>query len=145
MDAEAPPQTLIYTLGGNPPVEAQLDANSGQFQWPVPVGTAAGDYVFTVVVLDDGDPVKSSSRDFVVMVSVSEPVGITPPSANGDVSLSFATVPGRFYRVEYKAELDQAQWQVLRDRVEATGASLTIQDNVNTSGPKRFYRMVELQ
>ncbi|HXI52750.1 MAG TPA: hypothetical protein VNH84_14645, partial [Candidatus Saccharimonadales bacterium] len=70
----------------------------------------------------------------------------TPPhttitkGGNGQFSLSFDSIPGKTYRVEYKNSLNDAQWSVLKTQV-ATSSTLTVVDDLGGSG-QRFYRVV---
>ena len=59
-------------------------------------------------------------------------------------TIGFQTIPGKTYRVEYKDDLNVAQWQQLNNLdYLAAGPSLTVLDNIS-GHPQRFYRIVQL-
>ena len=65
---------------------------------------------------------------------------------NGNqISISFQTIPGKTYRVEYKDDLNAATWQRLTNQDYAAGpaTSLTVNDDM-TGRSQRFYRIVQL-
>jgi hypothetical protein len=62
---------------------------------------------------------------------------------NGDVVLSWQTIHGKTYRVEYKNDLDEQQWAPLGGDYIASGASLSIVDPVGDIR-QRFYRIQQL-
>jgi hypothetical protein len=63
-------------------------------------------------------------------------------SPNGDLALSWRTINGRTYRVEYKNDLNAPQWTPLGD-YQANGPNLSILDPIGAS-PQRFYRLRQL-
>jgi hypothetical protein len=64
-------------------------------------------------------------------------------SPNGDLALTWRTIPGKSYRVEYRNNLDDPQWIPLGDYL-ANGTALTIFDPIGTR-QQRFYRLRELE
>jgi hypothetical protein len=60
--------------------------------------------------------------------------------ANGRLTLSFPTVPGVAYRLQFKQHLTDAQWQDVAPPTNAAGGTLTLQDNL--TAPQRFYRLL---
>lgn len=147
-DAQVPPQFLSYSLVANPggiptPPGVSIDQVTGLFSWTAPTATTSSTNVFTVHVQDSGTPSLASEQTFRVFVVLAPTSVITPPAANGTLTISFGTVPGKHYRVEAKANLGDPVWTVLADNVPATGPSLSFTDNIST-GPQRFYRIVLL-
>ena len=70
---------------------------------------------------------------------------LSPPllqvvASNGVATLSWSSVPGRTYRVQYKAALTDANWTDVAGDVTATGISSA---KTNAPGDARFYRVVE--
>jgi hypothetical protein len=61
----------------------------------------------------------------------------------GGVVLTWPTIAGRMYRVEYKSDLNDGLWTALGSDYQGTGASLTIVDP-NSTTAQRFYRLREL-
>jgi hypothetical protein len=128
----------------NPPSGAQITALGGFFSWtPTPQQTPSTN-LFTVRATDNGVPFfASATRAFTVIVAPPPQLtGITRPIA-GSLSLTWATIPGKTYRVEYKNDLHPGPWQPLGTDRTATGTSLTIIDNIGNL-PNRFYRITIL-
>jgi hypothetical protein len=142
-DAEAPPQVLSFSLVGPVPEGAALSSNTGAFTWAPTAGQAPSSNYFTVRVSDNGVPSLSASRSFAVFVVLPSTATISPPSANGDLTIGFGTVAGKHYRVDYKDDLGQANWVVLEENLVGTGGILTITVNTGSS-PQRFYRIVQV-
>ena len=61
-------------------------------------------------------------------------------SATG-MQMQFPTKPGKTYRLEYTDDL-KTPWQLLKDNIPGTGASVTIPDPSAQTIPQRFYRLV---
>jgi len=59
----------------------------------------------------------------------------------GFVTISWATVPGKSYRVSYKSSLKDSSWKLLGQTVAATGTITTRSDYATGN---RFYRVQEL-
>ncbi|MDB6121835.1 MAG: hypothetical protein JWQ71_828 [Pedosphaera sp.] len=60
--------------------------------------------------------------------------------SNGKLALSFHTVPGQTYRLQFKNDLADPTWTPLGEPVKATSSALIIQDD--TAQPRRFYNVV---
>jgi regulation of enolase protein 1 (concanavalin A-like superfamily) len=72
------------------------------------------------------------------------PPEITSITLSGSiVSFSFGTTPGQTYRVDYKNDLNEADWTPLGSSQVALGSSISVTDNISAS-PQRFYRAVLL-
>jgi hypothetical protein len=95
-----------------------------------------------VTVADDGGPSLSAMRSFTIVV-LPQPEASIVDAGGGNVAISFDTIPGRTYRVEYKNNLDDGTWLPLAPDTQATGLTLTIQDNIGAQ-PHRFYRIFEV-
>ena len=141
-DAEAPPQTLAYSLDAGAPAGASIGATSGLFTWTPQPDQAPSTNSMTVRVADNGAPPLSASRNFTIIVLLPPKASITHSGA-GQITLSFDTVAGRTYEVRYKDNLADAQWALLNPAVVATGPTLTSVDNINAH-PQRFYRIVQV-
>ena len=87
-DAEAPPQTLTYSLDLGAPVGATLDPVSGWFTWTPLLAQAPGSYPITVRVTDNGVPPLSATETFVVTLSV--PLRITAQPVSRRVTEGFS-------------------------------------------------------
>ena len=82
----------------------------------------------------------SDAKTFRVVVAQRPQVTSIEPTANG-YAITFVTIPGRTYRVEYKDSLDDPSWLPLDADVVATADSLVVNDDLGTS-PQRFYRIL---
>ena len=56
------------------------------------------------------------------------------------VQLTFASAPGRNYRIEYKNNLSSLGWTALRD-LTGTGSLLSLQDSLPAGTLLRFYHL----
>jgi hypothetical protein len=140
-DAEAPPQTLSFSLEGNIPSGAMISAASGLFTWTPTTQQTPGTNAITVRVTDSGVPPMSAARSFTVFVAGPPRIsGITPP-LNGIVTLTLPAITGKTYRVEYKNNLNDSTWTPLGGNRLATSATLTIDDNISGQ-PQRFYSVL---
>jgi hypothetical protein len=131
-------QTRTFSLDPGFPPGAMIHAASGQFIWNTPPTQTPGDNAITVRVTDNGLPPASATQTFVVTVAPPASVNI----AGNTVSLSFPTVPGRTYRIEYKNDLNAATWTLLLTAV-AGGSTLPASDTLGAT-PQRFYRIEQL-
>ncbi|MCX8157626.1 MAG: lamin tail domain-containing protein, partial [Verrucomicrobiae bacterium] len=59
------------------------------------------------------------------------------------INLGFQTTAGKRYQVQYKNRLNDTLWLNFGGPQTATGATLTVQDNILTQ-PSRFYRVIEV-
>src|SRR4030095_4574251 len=114
---------------------------TGAFSWTPAANQAPSTNNITVRVADNGLPVLSDTKAFVVTV-VLPPQASISQSGNA-VTIAFDTVAGRTYRVEYKNQLNDPTWIQLAQPVVAAGPSLTVNDSTNASA-QRFYRIVQL-
>jgi YD repeat-containing protein len=65
----------------------------------------------------------------------------TPTSSGGQVTVTWQSVTGKTYALEYKDQLDDANWMRVTGEVTAQGATASKVDSSST-GPTRFYRVV---
>jgi hypothetical protein len=134
-------QTLSYTIVSGAPTGATLDANSGLFTWNSAFAWTASTNQVTVRVTDNGVPPLSDDETFTL-------IGLPPAptlAINGNqISIGFQTIPGKTYRVEYKDDLNAAEWTRLNNQdYTAVAGSLTVTDTL-TGSPQRFYRIAQL-
>ena len=143
MDAEAPPQNLTFSLDPDAPAGATINSANGLFSWRPTAAQSPGTNHITIRVTDDGMPPMSATTTFTVRVAPRPQVTGVAPMANGGYAISFATVSGKTYRVEYKNALEESNWQQLDADLVATGESLTVEDDLAGSS-QRFYRILVL-
>jgi hypothetical protein len=92
----------------------------------------------TVRVQDNGTPPLDDSEIIAVIVSL--PPGFTAAHRNGNaLELTWATHPGKTYRVESTDNLAPPDWQPLGSDLPAVGETLSITNTIG--GPQRFYRI----
>ena len=138
-DPDQPAQMMTFALDTGALLGATLDAATGQFSW-TPTALNQGSNHFILRVTDSWSPPGTATRNLTVTVLPPLQANI---SRNGSVvDISFPTISGRTYRVEYKASLTDSSWTPLGSDVVASASSQIRQDNV---GPdtQRFYRVVQ--
>ena len=137
------PTVLNYTLINSPP-GAAIDGN-GIITWQ-PGGTnGPGPVVFTTVATDNGLPPLCATNSFTVTV-----IGpVAPPTIrslnlqNDRLMISWDSVPGQSYRLQYCDSLSSTNWVDVTPDVTAAGTVLTI-TNALGSSPSRFFRLLLL-
>ncbi len=139
-DVDEPPQHLRYTLDPGAPVGAALNPDSGLFAWRPSPDQAPSTNWITVRVTDDGAPPLGTTATFCVRVALRPQITSALPGPTATV-LTFSTLPGRLYRVEYKDWLQEPVWHVLASESVATAETLTLTDS-SAAVPQRFYRVV---
>ncbi len=142
-DPDLPAQTLTYSIVGSAPTGAVVNATSGAFTWAPSAAQTPSTNVFTLRVTDSGTPALSASRTFRVVVGVGFRVSNIARQSNGDVTFSIGSTVGKTYRVEYKDDLNAANWLPLGGDRVAASASLDIIDTT-ASNVRRFYRVIQV-
>ncbi|HUL51167.1 MAG TPA: lamin tail domain-containing protein, partial [Candidatus Nitrosotalea sp.] len=142
-DAEAPPQNLTFSLDPGAPTGATINPANGLFSWRPGPAQSPSTNLITVRVTDDGSPPMTASTSFTVQVAPRPQVTSITSDTNGGYAISFVTVPGKTYRVEFKDSLEDSVWQAIGADVVATGGTLTVSDDPSSS-PQRFYRITVL-
>jgi hypothetical protein len=85
----------------------------------------------------------SASRTFRVVVGVGFRVSNIARQPNGDVTFRIGSTVGKTYRVEYKDDLNAANWLPLGGDRVAASASLDIVDTT-AANARRFYRVIQV-
>ena len=141
-DAEIAYQTLAYTLS-NAPAGASINPTTGAFLWVTTNAVAPGTNLVVVRVTDNGVPPLSATAAFSIYVSgLPKFTGVTPQN-NGQMQISFTTLPGQSYQVQFKNSLTDANWTLLGGTIPGTGSTLTVSDDMSSS-LQRYYRLVTL-
>lgn len=144
IDPDVPAQRMTYGLESGTPDGAVLNPDSGLFTWRPSPAQSPGSYFITVRVADDGVPPLSATASFTVQVDRRPEFFAVVPAGEHGCAFTFATVPNRVYRVEFKDALEEPVWRPLGSDHVATGETLTVQDEVG--GPQqRFYRIVAIE
>ncbi|RME93705.1 MAG: hypothetical protein D6766_07635, partial [Verrucomicrobia bacterium] len=68
-DPDLPAQTLTFALGAGAPAGAAIDPVTGVFTWTPGEADGPGQYPVTVIVRDDGVPVRSAEATFTITVT----------------------------------------------------------------------------
>jgi len=131
--------------GGTPGTQRLPGGNSGYTTWGndidgVPYGQGRAD----IRLAQDGDGelyviTKTDGSIRKIVAALSPPL-LSITASNGVANLSWSSVPGRNYRVQYKAALTDVNWTDVAGDLIATGISSS---KTNTPASARFYRVVE--
>ncbi len=139
-DADLPAQLMTFGLDPGAPPAAHIDPASGAFNW-MPSTADVGTNLMTVRVTDSGSPSAFTTRPLRVVVL--PPLQARIGWNGSNISISFDTISGRTYRVEYKDRLTDATWTQLGSNTVANSTSLTFPDTV-VANSQRFYRIVQV-
>jgi len=138
-------QTLTFSLEPGAPAEATLDTATGVFRWTAPETSLNTTNPVTIRVSDDGTPSLSDARSFSITV-MARPAILSAVLAGDFINLTWSSIPGLTYRVQYKLNLADAEWTDLMDvtaadwTTVATDSVIAYEDPI----PQRFYR-IEVQ
>jgi hypothetical protein len=137
---DLPPTTLAYALLA-PPVGAVIDSN-GVITWTPADGQQATTNVITTVVADAGVPPLSATNSFtVVVLPLPAPFHIVSLSLSNNLAwVTWEAESGQTYRLQYKDELSQADWQDVLPDVTATGSTASTSHALGDAAI-RFYRI----
>ena len=139
-DPDIPPNRIYYTLS-SAPAGASIDTN-GIITWTSPSssGLLADDFV--TVATDDGIPPLSTTNRFTVTVvpPAGPPLILSVRLTNGVATLSWSSVPGHTYQLEYKDNFTATNWIPILPTIPASNSTTTA---TNAVGDKlhRFYRV----
>lgn len=137
------PVNLGYSVGAGAPAGAEVDAETGVFSWATATDLPDSTNTITIIVSDNGVPEKTASRTFTARV-VSRTVKFSPTISNGELQISWSTVAGRTYRIQFKNDLSDASWTDVTPDVVADGTTYSQTISVTSDG-QRFYRIMEVQ
>lgn len=143
-DSDRPTNTLTFTmetfsLMPPDPTNATLNATTGDFTWPTSTQDGGSIVWFAVKVADNGLPPLTSTRVFEVgVVNVPQ---LTVTSVGGQPHLSWNSIAGRQYQVQYASLGASLIWTNLDPAVIATGSQTTLGDTLQSGMTSRFYRV----
>jgi uncharacterized repeat protein (TIGR01451 family) len=141
--AESEAGTLRFALAPGAPSGAGIDTTSGVITWPTSDTDVGTTNEFVVQVSTAGSPELLASESFFVTV-VTRPVIAAISVSGGVVSVSWDTVPGQSYRLEYSTNLTTPDWNAVLPDLVAGGNSLTHTNLIGTNH-SQFYRVLVLQ
>ena len=144
-DPDVPPQLLTYSLDAGAPTGSVINATSGAFSWtPSPsTNKTAITNLITVRVTDNGVPALGAAQTFRAVVIPGFRISSIVRHPNGDIVLSVGVTVGKTYRVEYKNDLNTADWTQLGSDQVANSTPLIITDNIGAN-TQRFYQVRQL-
>jgi hypothetical protein len=141
-DAQSAFQTLTFSLDPGAPTGASIDPANGLFNWAATNVAVPSTNAITVRVTDNGTPPLSGTASFSVSVlPVPQLLGARPVA--GKLPLTFSTLPGQTYQVQYKNTLEDADWLPLSTNIPGTGAVIEVDDPLGGQ-TQRFYRILIL-
>ena len=93
----------------------------------------------TVSVTDDGEPPLSASASFAITVRP-KPFLQSVTTSGTNAILTWSSISGLKYRVQFKNDLPELLWQTLGQDVTATNTQATATDTGFGGAAERFYR-----
>jgi uncharacterized repeat protein (TIGR01451 family) len=143
-DPDVPTNSLTFSLAPAP-AGAAINATNGVFTW-TPDNSFANTTNTVTVTVTDYNPWAvntqhlSDAKSFTVTV-------VPPPSfssgtlSNGALVITWSSIPGQTYRVQYSTNLSDGAWQDLSPDITA-GDVTASQSDSTSSGEQRFYRVM---
>jgi len=141
-DFDIPENKLTFTLDFGAPEGAAIDEASGVFTWTPAAAQMPGTNRVTVRVTDAGLTSLSDVQSFNIVV-VPPPMIESIVASEGSITIRWAAIRDRTYRVQYASSLVAPVWSDLGGDVVASG-SVAMQSDGNPSGNERYYRVVLL-
>lgn len=130
-------QALVFSLDAGAASGAAVDPLTGVFSWATGAGLAGTTNRFTVRVTDSGQPTMTDAKSF--QVALLPPPVAAVNAAGTNVMISWPTIPGTAYRLEYKDQLN-ADWVDAGIVLVADGPAVEFAEP--SIQPQRFYRLV---
>jgi hypothetical protein len=137
-------QVLTFSLAPGSPSGAQIDAQSGAFNWTPLNHQAPSTNALIIRVTDNGQPPLSDESAFAVIVQPALAlIWVTRVTVinHSEFMLAWTAEPGQIYQVQAKDDLNQATWQNLGQPVLASSTEATFNDSIEP-GQQRFYRVI---
>lgn len=145
-DPDVPANTLTFSL--NPaPAGATINETNGAFAWTPDNSFANTTNSVTVIVTDDNpdavnDQHLSDTKTFTIFVAP-PPAFSSAIVSNDQLTLSWSSLSGQTYRVQYSTNILGINWTDLLPDVTATNSNAS--ESVSTSpDAQRFYRVMVL-
>lgn len=143
-DLDQPGQSLFYSLDPGAPAGAIIDPLTGQFTWTPAAGHTPVVNPLTIRATDTGFPPGSGTVTFNVSV-VRAPRLVNISLLGGSrAAVSWESIPGRTYRVQYSTNLEASAWLDLPGDATASAATTSVLDPAVLAG-QRFYRVLLVQ
>jgi hypothetical protein len=143
-DTDIPANTLSYLLI-EAPATAAIDTN-GVITWTPTAADAPSTNVFTTVVADynpwatNDQHLGATNRFMVTLLPLPVFHILYAAMSNSIVSVTWEAEVGRSYRLQYKDDLGETNWQDVLPDIVASGSTATATDPL-AGGVSRFYRV----
>ncbi|MBN2785831.1 MAG: lamin tail domain-containing protein, partial [Pontiellaceae bacterium] len=141
-DEQSAYQVLTFSLT-DAPAGAAIHPSTGVFRWDAADITATGTNAITVRVTDNGAPPMTDEQTVLVYVRPPLQFNELVPLQDGYVQISFDTLSGRNYRIEFKSNLTDSVWIPLGETVPGDGSPVSVYDD-SDGLPHRFFRLLVL-
>jgi hypothetical protein len=138
-DPDIPTNTLTFSLDTNAPAGATIGPISGVFAWAPAAAYLNTTNTIAVRVTDNGAPNLSDAKSFITVV-VPPPLIQSIVLSNGIATISWTTITGQVYRLQYKDDLAETNWNELPPDVVALGSVASKADSAGAA-LQRFYRV----
>ncbi|HEU5124804.1 MAG TPA: lamin tail domain-containing protein [Verrucomicrobiae bacterium] len=135
-DLDQPPQDLTFSLASGAPAGAQINSVTGHFTWTPTIAPSTN--VLNIVVTDSGVPSLSATQTFNVVVHPLPQLSGVRRSGT-DLIFSWGTVSGQTYYLEFKDDLNAAEWTQLGAPILGNGNSVSVTNALIS--PHRFFRL----
>ncbi|MCF7668507.1 MAG: hypothetical protein K9N48_01895 [Verrucomicrobia bacterium] len=145
-DPDVPEQQMEFTLE-EAPEGAEIDPESGGFSWTPDNSHIQTTNMVTVNVNDDGEPSKSDTMSFLVIVGGSlHEIEITNIQVSDEdkVIIKFRVNPGYTYQVQRRERIDDTGWTDVGEPITASEEYVEFIDDTPLSGSK-YYRVIEIE
>lgn len=139
-DSDQPANNLTFNLSSSQVVGASVNSTSGLFSWLTSDNDANSTNHFTITVADDGNPTLSDTKPFSITV-VSRPLITDIAVTSSWVNVTWTTIPGDTYRLQFTTNLSAPQWIGIPPDVTAVGNTIT-HTNPFVPGTQQFYRIM---
>ncbi|MEO7300284.1 MAG: malectin domain-containing carbohydrate-binding protein [Verrucomicrobiota bacterium] len=140
VDADQPVQTLAYSFSSSPPAGASINSSNGIFSWMPTLAQSPGTNSISLQV---SDGFASGTKIFQIIVVAPPRFSQIMNAPDGTLTLNISAFIGKTYRVEFKNNLDDADWMPLGSNIVASSSSISIPDST-IGNAHRFYRGVQL-
>jgi hypothetical protein len=137
-DADEPANALSFSLDPGAPTLATIGSSDGIFNWQTTAAQVGTTNLITVRATDEGVPPLNAAQSFSVAVLARPTIDNAEVSGNNFI-LTWSAIPEQRYRVQYKDNLEDPQWNDLLPDIIATQATAEIVDPLG--GEQRFYRV----
>jgi uncharacterized repeat protein (TIGR03803 family) len=144
--------TFYVTVSGANPFSYQWRKNGNNLTDGGNVfGTTARILTLTNVTFGDvgtysvvvSNALGNATSDGALLTILFPPQFQTATKSNTSLALTWTTVQGQRYQLQYKADLNAANWVNLGSQRTATNATITVSDPIG-SNAQRFYRVIML-